>query len=591
MQVKSASKTLAIVLNAGVHFVPTHPFTEQVIIVLQQKMKILLPVVLFASLRISTAVENDDSCNCPKQVYLPMGKEGVIQCQCNSFTIVSWYTKQQYDAKGSLLINFDTNTKSGPGYRSQEYDTEIDGSLIIQNVSLEHDQEYTVIFAQDDIKNTIISNVRVMVAVPPVYGFPVVGGRSKHHYVYMDVERNGVLTCLTERVHPIVNMTWTVADPGASGKIHFKSNHTTIKQNADGTYDVSLNSVYEIDELAKSVTVQCNVAGEIGRFFMWNFTIAELNVPPALFIPGYPIIDDGSDPQHLYADVNRNGQLRCSMKNVTKEASLQWKVLDGSLKEIIDFKSEITKLTNEENRVDIVLTSQYNVKDNSVERIALECHVTGENIEEHLKATKIDLLFPKVPSSVIIDGCYSKQDHCLQKVNRLGEITCYVKDSPYELHLTWDIENAGLSYLDFKNENRIVNKRRNLYDVSISIPYAVKDESVTSITTQCSAKKPNSSEVLSKAKVSLIFHKAVNDNVSVLIMMSCVVAVLFGLVCFLIGLLRNSPKQKSFQDPEKGESSCSNKIVASCNGSTNVADQPSENDRLCDSPERHDSQR
>lgn len=422
----------------------------------------------------------------------------MIQCQCDNFHFVSWYTRNQYESNETPLINFNMIDKKGAGYRSGKYDIGTNGSLIIKNVTLEQDCDYIVIFAQDELKRTNVSNVHVTVIVTPEPAFPVIEDQINHHYVYLDVDRIGSLTCSITRAHPVVKLIWTGENAKMIEKIHFKHNDTKTTQNTDGTYNISVTSFYEIDMSAKIVRVQCSIIGELSEFVRWNHSIAELNVRP-----DFPVIDNGSDPQRVYVDVSRTGQLRCTMRNVTDQTKLHWEVLEYSSKDVIISDIKTKRYRIKENSYNITLSSHYTVID-SIARITIECKVTGAEIEDYLKIRRVDLLFTKAPSIPVIDGCFSKQDHCVLETPRTGEIVCSVKNSPYEVDLVWNEQT--LPYLDYRNETRNIQKRGKFYNISIITPYTVPDESVTNMAVTCLSVYKN--EIISGANASLTFRKA-----------------------------------------------------------------------------------
>lgn len=528
----------------------------------QTTMKLHLHITIFVAVFVgcvgfSKQVESGDGCYCPEVVYLQHGRSGAIQCYCNYFHFVTWYTKDQFNSNGTPLINFDTTDKKGVGYRSGKYDIGTNGSLIIKNVTLEKDGDYIVIFAQDELKRTNVSTVHVTVIVSPVPVFPVIEDQVNHRSVYMDVNRIGSLTCSLTRVHPMVYLKWFEENSIASEKIHFEHSETTTTQNTDGTYNVSLKSLYEIDTSAKIVTVRCSIIGKIGDFFKWNHSIAELNVLPVPSIPDFPVIDNGSDPQRVYLDVDRTGQLRCVIRNMTDEASLRWEVLEYSPQKKIISESKITKRKVKDNYYDITLYSKYNVKD-QIDRIAIECKVTGVEIQDHLQVRRVDLIFKKVPSIPVIDGCFSKQDHCVLETPRTGEVVCTVMNSPNEVDLMWNEDN--LPYLDYQNQTRNIQKSGTVFDISITTPYTVLDKSVNKMTVTCISVDPFNKDSVSKAKATLAFREACRgadnrdlNSVPTSVAICCMIAVVIGLVVYqIVSTKRRKPLPGNAKDLEKG---------------------------------------
>lgn len=541
-------------LTKRTHFVSTpQNFIRQTRMEVHLYVNIFV-LVLVGCLGFSKGVGNGDGCYCPEVVYFRHGNNGTIQCQCDYFQFVTWYTTDQFNSNGTPLITFDTIDKKGAGYRSGKYDIGTNGSLIIKNVTLEQDNDYIVIFAQDKLKRTNVSTVHVTVIVSPVPVFPVIEDQVNHRYVYMDVNRIGSLTCSLTRVHPMVYLKWTEDNTMASEKIHFEHNETTTTQNTDGTYNVSFKSVYEIDTSAKIVTVRCSIIGKVGDLFKWDHSIAELNV-----LPDFPVIDNGSEPQRVYLDAARTGQLRCVIRNMTDEASLRWKVLEYSPQDKIFHESKITKAKVKDNCYDIYLTSKYNVMD-PIDRIAIECKVTGVEIEDHLRVRRVDLIFKKVPSIPVIDGCFSKQDHCVLETPRTGEVVCTVMNSPNEVDLVWNEFN--LPYLDYQNQKRNIQKRGTVFDISITTPYTVLDKSINKMSVTCISVDLLNKDSVSEAKATLAFREACDgadnrdlNSTPISFVICCMIVVLIGLMVYQIVSTkrrRRKPLSGNTKDLEKG---------------------------------------
>lgn len=501
-------------------------------------------------MKLSTANE-ENLCYCPKVVYLQHGKQGMIPCQCDHYNHASWYTKEGYDSHQPSIINFDKTSKRGSGYSKGKYDIDLSGALIIRNVTQWQNHVYRVIFAQDELKNTVDVAVYVVVTVSPTPLHPIIQGHADHQYVYISDETHGTLTCGMVGVYPRVNLTLE-SEADSSDIIEIQPSPTISKPNVDGTYNVSITSQYKVDLSAMTATVQCRVTGNLSSFFNHTTTV-ELRR-----LPIFPLINEGIYPGRVSLYVNRTGQVRCSMKNVSPHTDLAFQVIESYPESKIEMSTERSVSSHGDKNVDISLTAQYNMKDHTLDSIVMECKMTVGGLNDERKTT-VHLHFPKAPPALpnpVIDGCYSTPDHCVLDVKREGKITCSVRNSPNLVDLNWELPEEYLSQIVFKRQPVFVQEQSNSFHVSNTILYTVKDESMSKVTAFCNLMRHNTTRVLKHAKASFIFYSGgleqKNNLGAMEIFSTSLLVFLIGLVSFLIGLVCKKKKTDKYQVVENG---------------------------------------
>ncbi|KAJ8034282.1 hypothetical protein HOLleu_21050 [Holothuria leucospilota] len=86
---------------------------------------------------------------CESPQYLEINQRGTIQCtfQDDAFGIY-WYNSTD-TVEEKPILNFQGSMKSGIGFTSGEYDVHPNGSLIINNVTVRHDNNFTVVKLND----------------------------------------------------------------------------------------------------------------------------------------------------------------------------------------------------------------------------------------------------------------------------------------------------------------------------------------------------------------------------------------------------------------------------------------------------------
>ncbi|KAJ8018799.1 hypothetical protein HOLleu_43014 [Holothuria leucospilota] len=443
-------------------------------------------VCQLAVLVLATIAKTGSALVCDEVVYVKYGKRAVIPCTCEpGFDIVSWYKDEDFTSNQPPFIYLDASGKNGPGYDSHQYDLDQNGSLIIYNVSLSDDDCFMVTAVkfnserrsvQREVHVTVISGPH-----DPVY--PVVNDFIYQQHVYMDVNRKGPLTCSLYHVHPVVNLTWNVLDPSHKDKIEFFDVAIRNTLNADGTFNMFLDSNYIVEDLSlRRIAIQCEVTDEISEYFA-ETTKVDLLFPPVFFIPVFPTVNGFTNQQHVYLDTDRKGRLNCSKRNVIPSAHLSWEVVDPVLKQKITFQSETNRSRNMDGTVDIFLTSEFSVEDDRLERITIQCRVLGVAEDDYPNVTTVDLLFPDVFPTV---NGLTYQQHVYLDTYRTGQLNCSKRNVSPSAHLRWEVVDPVLKpKITFQSETNRLSNMDGTVDIFLTSEFSVEDDRLERITIQC----------------------------------------------------------------------------------------------------------
>lgn len=97
---------------------------------------------------------------CKDLQYLEMYETGIIQCSFDDgFVGIQWYDSTEEGT--TPIINFVRSLKSGRGYMSGDYDIFPNGSLIVTNVTVQHDRVFSVVLAASEETSVTQYTVRV----------------------------------------------------------------------------------------------------------------------------------------------------------------------------------------------------------------------------------------------------------------------------------------------------------------------------------------------------------------------------------------------------------------------------------------------
>ncbi|PIK56546.1 hypothetical protein BSL78_06563 [Apostichopus japonicus] len=198
--------------------------------------------------------------SCQENLYLEVGKQGLVPCHFEDFDIIGWINGDGDVTNTSPFIYMEGSQIYGRGYESGDYDMHPNGSLIINEVKLTNEFNYTVLFVPSGGANEYF-NVPVKVYVPPDPGYPVVNGRTNQVIVHENTR--GFINCSLTGIRPRAHLEW-VASPD---EISLDSAHR-VTDNNDGTYNTYLTSSYKvINSPTWRVSLICRVAGQMADLF------------------------------------------------------------------------------------------------------------------------------------------------------------------------------------------------------------------------------------------------------------------------------------------------------------------------------------
>lgn len=107
----------------------------------------LLTLTLISISSFTQAAGNVSPCSTLKTVSLQIGLEGIIECICDRAVSLYWYFGNDTTAVDPFIY-IHNSVKYGPGYSSGEYDINVNGSLVIKNVSSTHGGAYAVLIIE-----------------------------------------------------------------------------------------------------------------------------------------------------------------------------------------------------------------------------------------------------------------------------------------------------------------------------------------------------------------------------------------------------------------------------------------------------------
>lgn len=223
---------------------------------------------------------------CASPQYLELGKTGTIDCTFQErFFAVVWYNST-ISTMDDPLLHYQSSLKLGPGYQSGEFDVFPNGSLIINNVSLQNDHTFRVVYMPSDEDAPYPIDVRIIVKIP---ANPVIDECNQHRTCIIETKCDGNLTCRVEGIRPAVRLKWRVFSDIDSEVISFTNEQLIIEDKGE-TYDVTFKATYHIIIASlKRMTLECvdsegtiNLGAQVELLISRRETTTRTTVTPSM---------------------------------------------------------------------------------------------------------------------------------------------------------------------------------------------------------------------------------------------------------------------------------------------------------------------
>ncbi|KAJ8019398.1 GTPase IMAP family member 7 [Holothuria leucospilota] len=147
---------------------------------------------------------------CSSVQYLELGKSGTIQCSFQEdYFALFWHNSTDVTMVPILVLK--DSVKSGAGYLSGDFDVHSNGSLIIHNVSLEHEHSFAVLKFDSNVDDPDVHVVSLQTFLEPKKPYPLVSECGNQRKVcFLPTESSPVLNCLVVSSRPVIDLVWKV---------------------------------------------------------------------------------------------------------------------------------------------------------------------------------------------------------------------------------------------------------------------------------------------------------------------------------------------------------------------------------------------
>ncbi|KAJ8021067.1 hypothetical protein HOLleu_40830 [Holothuria leucospilota] len=427
-----------------------------------------IPYILMVTLDFSRA----QVCDSPQ--YLELEKTGIINCSFeDGFSFVLWYNSTN-EEKEQPILNYINSVKSGVGFTSGEFDVKSDGSLVINNVGIQHERYFTTVYAHPNITEVTTTVVFVFVTVKPSVPYPRIGeyrgNVSNLGFLKIDTPS---LICSAENVRPEIPLMWMIRTNDGDKNISYTKNTTQS----------------EILYTTRATT---------DNVFVYSSSLS-LMVCKSIGLPGMlqeeeslVLVQNGSldfENKNLvvkHSEIGSRLELICSDKEI---GFLVWrrvsssKKLDELLLYAVFLTKNITRIIMDKYEMDswgILVLPVLDVHHGGLYRC-----ISSNGIEDNVLAYEVLVYANPVPPHTVVEGCQHSL-YCNLKADDEGYLTCTVKGIRPKAQLEFKTFNeSDSSLITFINQQMFAKDNGETFDLTLTTEYRVNDKSSEQLSIEC----------------------------------------------------------------------------------------------------------
>ncbi|KAJ8017883.1 hypothetical protein HOLleu_44446 [Holothuria leucospilota] len=428
---------------------------------------------------------------CTSVQYIAKGKTGMIDCHFKEgFHAVAWYNSADLAARKTIMqiIN---GVKEGKGYDSGEYDICSNGSLIINNVTLGHEHNYTVVVLHSQNEDPILQQIKVVVTVMPSTPFPIVDQCGERKTIcHTQLQHDSRLICLVQNARPAVSLLWVDRTAGFDRNISFQ---TSVSEN--GSIFTTLATILQPFPYSSVLSLlTCRAAAPPGLLLKQTTTILveSSNVKIVDLVP-------------IVRHTERGSQLtlQCSKSNMSL---VLWKkaTQNDSMFQIIAYNAlleeDVPMLYTDQHQLQkdgSLVLSEIEANHEGLYRCVFEYDGTGDAV-----LYQVVVFVSAVP---IVQGC-SEDTYCVLEEEIGGSLKCLLKGIRPKVLLEWKtFHDSDASLISFGNQRLDVTSNGDVYDITLTSTYYLKVTNKDRITLECRISESHIRALQSATKFDIIF--------------------------------------------------------------------------------------
>lgn len=442
--------------------------------------------------------------------YLSFGSLGTITCPITeNALVVSWYNSTNY-VNDYPIIYLSDSIKGGVGYDSGEYDILLDGSLVVNNVSMKHEGIFTLSVLYRDMNEPIVMKIKIIVTVSPSSQFPVIQNCKNRSRICFERGSSLSLVCSVENVRPSVNLKWLSRTAVGDEIIPYRTH----------TFDDGIKFSTEVTTMV---------------------TPNDTSLPSLLLL----VCKAESSPQLLLKSESLVLTQRYEMNFLTLDSILQGVTIHSNVRLVCAVNSRGYCVWRRKRPADIsyedigysinfaekyteVFSTEYNIdEENSLIIAGVQIELAGLYScifsDGTMEQSILHQVVVNVPVYPKVEGC-KQQVYCVLEVKHEGSLTCTLMGVWDRVEPLWVVYSPNDAAISFQNDEIYVHDNGHTFDVTLRSDYHIFDKSANHVTIECSVPELNVStkvELLPmkdtvSPRGSIVPTQLINDSVDLL---------------------------------------------------------------------------
>lgn len=417
---------------------------------------------------------------CRSTQYLELHEPGTIQCFFREgFFGIYWYDSTE-TVKDIPILNFQGSTKSGTGFTSGEYDIHPNGSLIIHNVTVDHEKSFAVVKLNSSEQTPLQINVEIITTVHAPHDFPIIKTcKGQGRACFRQVNETLQLACAVRDVRPMASLIWSLRN-------------ITVDEHIPSSSTVENGTVGYTSHATATVTF-------FDTSFLRLYVCEAFTLPSLLrYTESYIVAERGllSLPS-----------LEVETKYYQRDSKMELFCSGGYFDILVWIRTKEIR-QEDDNRVLAIYLN------NTFQEIYSDDYELGESgslIVRHVRTShegeytclfsngltggkvehRVAVYVHPTPPNPMISGCEAKS-HCLLDAGNEGMITCYINGIRPEVQLLLrPLYVVPPTTISFYNQKTNVKINGDTFDVTVTSQFLAKTAQDSRVSVQCKVVGPN----------------------------------------------------------------------------------------------------
>ncbi|XP_071842736.1 uncharacterized protein [Apostichopus japonicus] len=432
---------------------------------------------------------------CEPTQYLVVGKPGKLECAfATDVHGIVWYNSTN-TVNEQPIIKVIRSKKSGVGFETGEFDVDVDGSLILKEVCIQHENTYTALKFQSQVESPTVHVIRAVTLVKPLRAFPLIDecGDVKQS-CFIKLESGSQAHCSIERTKPMVELYWTKRTE--HGDIYITSQETDLVHEGATSSSFATVTINDISSTLLSLLV-CNA----------NFShgLLESNESQVL-VEHEKVKESAVEPVNLWFEKGSTVHLNCSNGEMNY---LLWKKYDDNMNEDLAVAFSIGEEAVEvlSNDFELEMYGSLTIDQINVQREGVYACIYNGGLVDNVNMYNVSVYITPRTLNPVIHGCI-EQSYCVLEVNKVGTVSCSYYGVRPEVNLSLKtFYDSDSEMLSFSDEQRNVKTNGETFDVTLTSQYMLQSTTRNRITLECSVSGGNFDLFDNSQKFDLLFHK------------------------------------------------------------------------------------